>query len=739
VLDFGGVVTGSKKALTLTATNSENTSITVTSAVSSTAEFAWSGAGLPVTIAAGQSIPLSITFTPDAAANASGTFSISSNATNQTASVTLSGTGLAPPQVQVSPTSIGFGTVTVGSTQSEPLTLTNTGGSDVTISQATVSGAGFQLAGLSVPLTLTSGQSSSFSVTFTPQSAATVSGNLAITSNATNSTLNSALSGTGVTSSSGTAISLSFQTAPPTTLQVNATTSITAVVANDSTNAGVDWSVTCGSAGACGSFNPTHTASGSPTTYTAPSAVPSGNTVTVTGTSTADPTKFLSASISIGQTIAVIAVQVQLPMDTAAQSILPYVDGVTLYVNWANGGLATDTTTCTTAPCTQTTDFATVDSFIAAYSSATCGATLRGKGSPCIVNLGFAAVSGLNSYNVETPAWVFSQAWADTVGSPVQDAVFCSDVPQNTTLNPLPPAAATANITTTNCGSAGNTPCTEATVATGVPAIWETPYVTAVNAWHQAIIQHYASVTYANYLRLGVSTADEAAVTCATINGVAGTGLESLTSPATDDGLKAAWTGAAVDQIAYNATQRAALSSAPSWQLMNTTNMGMGLSVQGGYDPSWAIVEADAVLANQPYAIGTQGLKNGQMGSDVNNVDNTVCTGLDCCSDNWCNVHLMVEGKVPAIEMQECNLSNPGGGTSGCLDCILAGTCTNDSDTLSQVLVLSAQHGTTSQEIYQGEFQCAFDQADYVSTNPACTPAVGAAYAAAIQVLAAGP
>jgi hypothetical protein len=41
---------------------------------------------------------------------------------------------------------------------------------------------------------------------------------------------------------------------------VSTTTSLTAVVTNDSKNAGVTWSVTCGSS-QCGSISPTSTAS----------------------------------------------------------------------------------------------------------------------------------------------------------------------------------------------------------------------------------------------------------------------------------------------------------------------------------------------------------------------------------------------------------------------------------------------------------------------------------------------
>jgi len=97
-------------------------------------------------------------------------------------------------------------------------------------------------------------------------------------------------------------ISVAFNPAPPTSLQVNATASLTAVVSNDSANAGVTWSVTCGSAGACGGFNLTSTASGAATTYTAPAAVPTGNTVTVTATSVTDTTKSAPATITITAT-----------------------------------------------------------------------------------------------------------------------------------------------------------------------------------------------------------------------------------------------------------------------------------------------------------------------------------------------------------------------------------------------------------------------------------------------------
>jgi ferredoxin len=94
-------------------------------------------------------------------------------------------------------------------------------------------------------------------------------------------------------------ISVAFNPAPPTSLQTSTAASLTAVVTNDSQNQGVNWTVTCGSAGACGVFSPTATLSNVATTYTAPAAVPTGSTVTVTATSKTDPSKSASAAITI--------------------------------------------------------------------------------------------------------------------------------------------------------------------------------------------------------------------------------------------------------------------------------------------------------------------------------------------------------------------------------------------------------------------------------------------------------
>jgi hypothetical protein len=75
----------------------------------------------------------------------------------------------------------------------------------------------------------------------------------------------------------------------PAALTTGAQVSLAATVASDLGNLGVNWSASCASAGACGSFNltPAHTASGAQIVYTAPSAIPAGGVVTITASSPA--------------------------------------------------------------------------------------------------------------------------------------------------------------------------------------------------------------------------------------------------------------------------------------------------------------------------------------------------------------------------------------------------------------------------------------------------------------------
>ena len=100
-------------------------------------------------------------------------------------------------------------------------------------------------------------------------------------------------------------VSIGFNQAPPLSMLTGATANVVLVVTNDSTNAGDDLTLSCGStvASACGTIVPAHTAGtvGSFAVYTAPDIVPPGSIVTLTAASTADSTQTVSAVIIINQ------------------------------------------------------------------------------------------------------------------------------------------------------------------------------------------------------------------------------------------------------------------------------------------------------------------------------------------------------------------------------------------------------------------------------------------------------
>ena len=197
-LNFGSVQLGSAKSMSLALTNAgTSAAVQISQVTASGPGFTVAGVTLPVNLAAGQSITLSVDFTPTSAGSMSGNLSIASTATNANISVGLSGAGLASGQLAVSPATMNFSGVTVGSSQNQTGTLT-AGSSSITVSSASWNGTGFSLSGISFPVTIPAGQNVSFTVTFAPQTAGAANGAVSFLSNASNSPTNGILSGTGV-------------------------------------------------------------------------------------------------------------------------------------------------------------------------------------------------------------------------------------------------------------------------------------------------------------------------------------------------------------------------------------------------------------------------------------------------------------------------------------------------------------------------------------------------------------
>jgi Abnormal spindle-like microcephaly-assoc'd, ASPM-SPD-2-Hydin len=114
----------------------------------------------------------------------------------------LTGSSLLGPaaggDISVTPSPLKFGNVVVGTTDSYPMTLSNTGKVDLTISSVAISGKGFSVSGISTPLTLGAGQSADFTSSFKPAAAGSTSGQISIASNAAKFSVG--LSGAGIAS-----------------------------------------------------------------------------------------------------------------------------------------------------------------------------------------------------------------------------------------------------------------------------------------------------------------------------------------------------------------------------------------------------------------------------------------------------------------------------------------------------------------------------------------------------------
>jgi hypothetical protein len=203
-ISYGNVQIGIAQTQTETLKNSGGENITISQATTTGAGFSYTGLSLPLTLVPNQSTTFGVVFTPAIAGAANGNLSITVSGSSTTLDVALSGTGVTPATLTATPPSLTFSSVTVGQNQTQTETVKNTGGSNATVSQVTVSGTGFSISGITAPLTLTPGQSASFSVIFAPQSTTSSSGSVLVSSNATNPALSIGLSGTAVSQSQGT-------------------------------------------------------------------------------------------------------------------------------------------------------------------------------------------------------------------------------------------------------------------------------------------------------------------------------------------------------------------------------------------------------------------------------------------------------------------------------------------------------------------------------------------------------
>jgi hypothetical protein len=212
--------------------------------------------------------------------------SVADNTKSASATVTVN---TAAGILTLNPTSINFGSVTVG--QTSPVlttTLTNTGNASLTITNDSLSAGDFSWGGQgtcnSVNNTLAPGASCLFSAKFTPTATGTRTGTIMIYSTASDSTVTLPLSGIGTTTAAGTlAVS-------PATIAAGSVVVGTSGTASGTLTAGGS-SVTVS---AVGSNNSAFTVGG----LSLPVTIPAGNSAAFTMTFTPKTTGAVTAALT---------------------------------------------------------------------------------------------------------------------------------------------------------------------------------------------------------------------------------------------------------------------------------------------------------------------------------------------------------------------------------------------------------------------------------------------------------
>ncbi len=201
--NFSTVVIGQSVSKTLTVTNTGTVALQISALVISNNQFSYTGPSVPRTVLPKNSVSYTVTFAPNSSGSVSGKFSITSNATPATASVSLAGSGQkAFANLAISPISINFGSLTLQTKSTQNVTLQNTGDINLMIQGVTLVGAGFGYADLSPGFSLAPNQKLAFQVWFSPKATGPASGTLSFLSPNLVSTETMQLSGTGVSASS---------------------------------------------------------------------------------------------------------------------------------------------------------------------------------------------------------------------------------------------------------------------------------------------------------------------------------------------------------------------------------------------------------------------------------------------------------------------------------------------------------------------------------------------------------
>jgi hypothetical protein len=196
-VNFASVPDGGIYSQTIRLSNTSNNRLKVTKVLASGEAVHVFGLGLPFQLEAGQTATFNVTYSPTPRGNAGGAIAVTNNRDVAPLLIPVS----AAPETEKAALSVDinevkFGGVTVGSKESRNLTLTNVGKKDVKISRVSVGNSAFSVERGS-EATLAPEQSASVTVDFDPKEVASSTSTLSVVSDAPDSPMQIAVSGSG--------------------------------------------------------------------------------------------------------------------------------------------------------------------------------------------------------------------------------------------------------------------------------------------------------------------------------------------------------------------------------------------------------------------------------------------------------------------------------------------------------------------------------------------------------------
>ena len=348
-LSFPSTVTGASSAVEgATVQNTGGIAVQL-GAFSTTTDYQLSSNSCGSTLAPGASCAVGITFTPSATGDRPGHLSIASNVAGSPTLVPLDGTGVSPPALTLSPTSLSFPNTAQGAVSAtRGITVTSSGGAPAQIQSMSIAGD-YQIASTSCGSTLAPGMNCVLNIDFAPASTGARAGLLTIQANVSGGQVTAPLNGTGVTppALSLTPGSLIF---PQTTQGVSSagesihlTSTGGASVQLGSLSVSGDYAISgssCGASLAPGAscalqivFTPTTTGD-RPGLLTVPANIAGGQaTATLDGTGLSPPQLYFTpgsltfGSVAVGSTSSAQSFEISNLGGTAAQVLTPTTTG----------------------------------------------------------------------------------------------------------------------------------------------------------------------------------------------------------------------------------------------------------------------------------------------------------------------------------------------------------------------------------------------------------------------------